>query len=42
MLFYLICKINSEMMKVSRGKVIVEARVGGKYEILEGFISGEF
>jgi hypothetical protein len=28
----------SEMAKVSRGKVIVENKEGGKYEILDGFI----
>ena len=32
------CKIISEMTKVSRGKVVVEAKEEGKYEILDGFI----
>ena len=30
------------MTKVSRGKVVVEAKEEGKYEILDGFIQGQF
>jgi hypothetical protein len=40
MLFLVICKFKSEMAKVSRGRVIVENKEGGKYEILDGYVLG--